>query len=345
MLSKAELHRYQRHISLDQVGIEGQEKLKSATVLIVGVGGLGCPVAMYLTAAGVGTIDLIDHDLVEETNLQRQVLFNVDDIGFPKVKAARNHLEKINPHVEFSSFHQALDTSIAESLFQQYDIIIDGTDNFQTKYLINDACVRTGKPMVSASIYKFQGQISVFNFRNGPSYRCLFPEHHTHDTNNCEEVGVIGVLPGILGTLQASEVIKIILGKGNVLAGKVKLIDTLSLNEQVIDFDRKEEQIKIAMEQELKVATVDCERIQMNFSELVLDVREHFETPKLDTSNLLHIPLHQIANRHEEIPVDQRVIVCCQSGKRSQKAIELLSKEFGFSNLVNLEGGVQNLNK
>ena len=343
MLSKEEINRYDRHISLDQIGIEGQSLLRHSKVLIVGVGGLGCPAAQYLTAAGVGKIGLMDHDIVEESNLQRQVLFTVEDIGHLKVDVAERRLKALNPHVSFDRIPQSLDTENALDIFNQYDVIVDGTDNFQSKYLINDACILTDKPMVYGSIYKFQGQLSVFNYKNGPSYRCLFPEHHEQDVNNCVEVGVLGVVPGMLGTLQASEALKIILGVGKVHAGQLKLIDVLTLSDQLISFERKEEEIARVKKKGIQNMSIDCEVVNVQDASLYLDVRESFEQPQLEKDRLMQIPLNQLSQRYQEIPMDEDVVVCCQSGIRSEKAIHYLRDNFGFENLKNLEGGVVSL--
>ena len=242
MFSPEEHKRYARHISLSEVGMEGQMQLKRAKVLIVGAGGLGCPVALYLAAAGVGEIGLIDHDKIDASNLQRQVLFGDQDVGESKVQVARRRVREANPLTKCDSYFERLNEENALHIFEKYDVIVDGVDNFQTKYLINDACLLTGKPMVSGAIYKFQGQLSTFNYKNGPSYRCLFPDRKAEEAS-CEEVGVLGVLPGIIGTMQAAEVIKIIIGIGDVLSGKLKVIDTLTMEDQLVTFERNEAQI------------------------------------------------------------------------------------------------------
>jgi len=219
-LGEAEKNRYSRHILLDKVGLAGQEKLKSAKVLVIGAGGLGCPILQYLTAAGVGTIGIIDFDVVDETNLQRQILFNVDDVGKSKAQCAQVHLSKQNPFVNFQVYNERINTQNALELFNQYDIIVDGTDNFSTRYLVNDSCVIANKPLVYGAIFKFEGQVAVFNYNNGPTYRCLFPEPpKAGSVPNCSDVGVMGVLPGLIGTQQANETIKIILQIGEVLSG------------------------------------------------------------------------------------------------------------------------------
>lgn len=237
------MSRYDRQIKLKEVGPEGQEQLRNAKVLIVGVGGLGCPAAMYLVGAGVGKIGLMDHDKVEMSNLHRQVLFQESDVGRPKAVVAKQRLEKQNSEVQFEIYEEPLTTENAEKIINQYDVVLDGTDNFETKYLINDACILVDKPWVFASIYKNEGQLSVFNYNDGPTYRCVFPKS-TRQNISCEATGVLGVLPGILGTLQAAEVLKIILGAGEVLSGKIKLINMMQASEQTIKINKRPEEVE-----------------------------------------------------------------------------------------------------
>ena len=237
MLSKEEKKQYHRHLILDQIGESGQLKLKQAKVLVIGAGGLGCPVLQYLTAAGVGTIGIIDGDRVESSNLQRQILFTVNDVAQFKAQVAAQKLSELNPFIQFNIILEYLSTQNAIELFQQYDIIVDGTDNFPTRYLTNDAAVLTGKPLVSASIFKFQGQLSVFNYKGSGTYRCLFPEAPPEGAvPSCSQVGVLGVLPGILGSLQANEALKIILELGDILQNKLLCINTLTLEQQILCF-------------------------------------------------------------------------------------------------------------
>src|SRR5690606_19253182 len=215
-------NRYSRHIILSEIGQAGQDKLLSAKVLVIGAGGLGCPVLQYLAAAGIGTLGIIDFDVVEISNLQRQVLFGTSSLGKNKAEAAKKHLEDLNPEISIMAYAEKLTYQNALELFKNYDIIVDGSDNFETRYLVNDACIITNKPLVFGAIYKFEGQVSVFNYQNGPSYRCLFPNPPQKDTvPNCSEIGVLGVLPGIIGSMQANEVLKIILGIGSTLSGKL----------------------------------------------------------------------------------------------------------------------------
>ncbi len=237
------MSKYDRQIKLTEVGLEGQEKLHNAKVLVVGVGGLGCPAAMYLAGAGVGKMGLMDHDKVDMSNLHRQVLFQESDVGKPKAAVAKERLEKQNSEVQFEVYEYPLTIENAKNIIQQYDVVLDGTDNFETKYLINDACLLADKPWVFASIYKNEGQLSVFNYQNGPTYRCVFPKS-TRQNISCEATGVLGVLPGILGTLQAAEVLKIILGVGAVLSGKLKLINMMQASEHTININKRPEEVE-----------------------------------------------------------------------------------------------------
>jgi len=283
----------------------------------------------------------LDHDVVDITNLHRQVLFSKNHVGRPKAEVAKQVLHSQNSNVSFASYSERLDESNALEIIGAYDIILDGTDNFQTKYLINDACVLLDKPFVGASIYKYQGQISVFNYQNGPTYRCIYPNHHFKDNHNCEDTGVLGVLPGQMGVLQATETIKMILGIGKVLSGKIKLIDTLTQTEQVIRFKRNESQVALVKNRSLQLEQIHCEL--PDSEKIYLDVREPYEEPRPNHPNLISIPLNQLNKRQSEIPRDKEIHVFCQSGIRSQKAITLLEKEFGFTNLVDVAHGIESL--
>ena len=332
--------RYDRQIKLDEVGFSGQEKLKNSSVLIVGIGGLGCPAAQYLVGGGVGRIGLMDHDRVSLSNLHRQVLFDEIDVGKSKAAVTKEKLQKLNSEVEIEDYQKALTIDNAETLFRHYDIIIDGTDNFETKYLINDACILTKKPWVYASIYKHEGQLSVFNYKNGPSYRCLFPKT-THQNVSCEATGVLGVTPGILGMLQATEVLKIILETGNVLSGKLKLINILSGTEQVMNIQQRPEETEKIKNNGIIPVKIVCE-LKDN-SKTFLDIREVFEQPKVASENIIQIPLSTIDEHIWEIPREEEVLVFCQSGKRSKKLVDLLKAEYGFENLKNVEGGIKTI--
>ena len=332
--------RYERQIKLDEVDFSGQEKLRNASVLIVGIGGLGCPAAQYLTGAGVGKIGLMDHDKVSITNLHRQVLYDEFDIGKSKALVAKEKLQRLNGEIELVALEEALTKENAEKLFNQYDLIIDGTDNFETKYLINDACILTGKAWIYASIYKNEGQLSVFNFRNGPSYRCLFPKT-TRQNVSCEATGVLGVTPGLLGILQAAEALKIILDAGNVLSGKLKLMNILYGTEQILNIQKRPEEIEKIKNEGIIPVRIACEL--KDTGKTYLDVREDFEQPKMNSEKVIHIPLGKLKDRLKEIPDKEEVLVFCQSGKRSQEAVKMLQKEFGFRNLKNVEGGIKKI--
>jgi len=332
--------RYDRQIKLDEVGFSGQEKLRNASVLIVGVGGLGCPAAQYLTGAGVGKIGLVDHDKVSITNLHRQVLYDEFDVGRPKAQVAKEKLQRLNREIELVALEEALTMKNAEKLFNLYDLIIDGTDNFETKYLINDACILTGKAWIYASIYKNEGQLSVFNYQNGPSYRCLFPKT-TRQNVSCEATGVLGVTPGLLGMLQAAEALKIILNAGNVLSGKLKLINILYGTEQVLNIQKSPEEIEKIKNEGIIPVRIDCEL--KDTGKTYLDVREAFEQPKVNSEKVIHIPLGKLKDRLKEIPDIEEVLVFCQTGKRSREAVRMLQKDFGFRNLKNVEGGIEKI--
>ena len=332
--------RYDRQIKLDEVGFSGQEKLRNASVLIVGVGGLGCPAAQYLTGAGVGKIGLMDHDKVAITNLHRQVLYDEFDVGKSKALVAKEKLQRLNREIELVAIEEALTIENVEKLFNQYDLIIDGTDNFETKYLINDACILTGKAWIYASIYKNEGQLSVFNFQNGPSYRCLFPKT-TRQNVSCEATGVLGVTPGILGMLQAAEALKIILDVGTVLSGKLKLMNILYGTEEVLNIQKRSEEIEKIKNEGIIPVRIACKL--KDSGKTYLDVREDFEQPKVNSEKVIHIPLGKLKDRLKEIPDMEEVLVFCQSGKRSQEAIEILQNDFGFRNLKNVEGGIEKI--
>ncbi len=365
MLNKEEIKRYNRHLILPGFGISRQEKLKQAKVLIIGAGGLGCPVLLYLTAAGVGEIGVIDFDTVDESNLQRQIIFSQDDIGKLKAEVAVAKLAKQNPHVKFKAYTMRLQNKNAPEIFGHYDVIVDGSDNFSTRYLVNDACVLLNKPLVYGAVYKFEGQVSVFNHTvTAPTYRCLFPvPPAAGSVANCSEIGVLGVLPGIIGTLQTTEVLKIITGIGEVLSGKILLVDALSMNFSTVELSRNENAWKnttpATAEEFLKtdydffcgnkptafvlkkITVPELQKIIDNKNEIqLLDVREPDEQPQIEDLTDLQIPLAEIKNRATEISRTKKVIVFCKGGKRSKRAIELLENELGFTNLYNLEGGV-----
>jgi sulfur-carrier protein adenylyltransferase/sulfurtransferase len=356
ILSAPELNRYDRHLILPEIGLEGQQKLKAAKVLVIGCGGLGSPLLQYLTAAGVGTIGVLDFDVVDESNLQRQVLFSVKDIGKPKAEVAIEKLKEQNPFVKFVLHHTKLRSENALEILKDYDIIADGTDNFPTRYLVNDACVLLGKTNVFASVNRFEGQVSVFNYspkngERGPDYRDLFPHPPAPETvQNCAEAGVLGVLPGIIGSIQANEVIKIITGAGEPLSGKLFLLNSLSMETNIIQFtkDNTRNPIEKLIDYDLFCSSSGIKEITV--TEFVhwkekkddfqlVDVRESFE---YETANIggLHIPLAELEKRISEIEKNKKVVIHCRSGNRSKQAIQLLEKKFGYNNLYNLKGGI-----
>jgi len=364
MLSAEESKRYSRHLLMSSIGKYGQEKLKNSKVLVIGAGGLGCPVLQYLTAAGVGNIGIIDYDVVDESNLQRQILYSINDIGINKAFAAKKRLLGLNPLINIVAYQFKLDNENALELFDQYDIIVDGSDNFSTRYLVNDASLLTGKALVYGAIFQFDGQVSVFNYKDGPSYRCLFPDSPKAGTvPNCSEIGVLGVLPGIVGTIQANQVLKMILGIGSVLNGTLMLVDGLENNQVKVNVQKDQEQIDrvISNKKDFKSydynlfcglpkeesSEIDEEEISiLSLENLInkediqlIDVREEWEIPAIKKWNAINIPLNTLSENLDKIDKQMKTIVFCQSGGRSANAISYL-KEQGFNNLINLAGGV-----
>ncbi|WPY99779.1 HesA/MoeB/ThiF family protein [Christiangramia sp. OXR-203] len=332
--------RYDRQIALDDIGISGQEKLRNASILIVGMGGLGCPAATYLAGAGIGRLGLLDHDSVSITNLHRQTLYAEADTGKKKVEVAAEKLRALNSEVCLEIYDERLTISNARQLIANYDLIIDGTDNFETKYLINDTCLLEDKAWIYASVYKHEGQCSVFNYNNGPSYRCLFPKI-ARENISCEITGTLGMLPGIFGMYQAMEAVKIILGTGTILSGKLKLQNLMLQQDQLIEIKKRPEQITMILEKGIQSMATNC--VLKDTDQFYLDVRELHEEPLIESKNVLRIPLQQLEERVEEIPKDKEVQVFCQSGIRSLRAKELLENKFHFGNLKNVSGGVQTI--
>lgn len=360
MLSKEELERYDRHLKLAEVGKDGQERLKASKVLIIGAGGLGCPILQYLTAAGVGCLGVIDDDIIDESNLQRQILFNPEDVGKLKVSIAIQKLKTQNPFIKFKEYKERLTNQNAIKIFKNYDIIVDGTDNFSTRYLINDACVLTNKPLVYGSIHKFEGQISVFNYNNGPSYRCLFPSPpKENQLPNCSEIGVLGVLPGVVGTFQATEVLKIILQKGIVLSGQLRIMNLLDNSSLSLSVERNQVEIDKVLENGLldnydvfcginlkldreEYTIENIESLILDSTIIFLDVRDEWEQPRVPHLNALEISIDKLEEAEASIPKDKTVIVFCQTGARSEQVISYLKQQFGYTNLYNLGGGIDN---
>jgi adenylyltransferase/sulfurtransferase len=365
-LTPKEIERYSRHLVIPEVGIEGQQKLKLAKVLMIGAGGLGSPVGMYLAAVGVGKLGIVDFDKVSFSNLQRQIIFSTEDIGKSKASLAAERLSSINPNVEIKIYDTKLTKDNALEIIKDYDIVADGSDNFATKYLVNDACVLLGKPFVSASILRFEGQVSFFNPKTGPCYRCLYPEPPAKgDVPTCEEGGVLGVLPGIIGSIQANEVIKYIIGKGSLLMGRLLMLDALNMRFREIKFEKNPDcpacgenpTIKGLIDYEEFCNNIKAENMtsntqmeitaeelkqKMDQSEdfFLLDVRESFEVQIASIGGNL-IPLGELSGRINELPVDKNkeLIVYCRTDNRSHYAVEFLRQE-GFTNARYLVGGI-----
>jgi sulfur-carrier protein adenylyltransferase/sulfurtransferase len=365
--SKAELARYNRHIIIPEFGEEAQLKLKAAKVLIIGSGGLGSPALLYLTAAGIGTIGIVDFDVVDDSNLQRQVLFDISEIGKPKVEAAKRRLEALNPYVNITIHNAHINSGNALQIIKDYDVVADGTDNFPTRYLVNDATLLLDKPNIYGSIFQFEGQVSVFNYVNqkgerGPNYRDLYPTPPPPGlVPSCAEGGVLGVLPGIIGSLQALEVIKVITGIGEPLSGRFYTFDALNFESRTFNIKRREDNpvngknptihelidyeqfcnMKAVEEKPIKEISVnELRRWQLSDKKFKLvDVREPSEYKIVQIGGEL-IPLGTISNHVNEIPKDIEVVIYCKSGIRSSKAIRELEEKFGFSNLYNLKGGI-----
>ncbi|HEV2491740.1 MAG TPA: molybdopterin-synthase adenylyltransferase MoeB [Terriglobia bacterium] len=364
-LSKDEILRYSRHLIMPEVGMDGQLKLKQAKVLTIGAGGLGSPLALYLAAAGVGKLGIVDFDVVDYTNLQRQIIHDTNDVGRPKLHSAQDTIGDINPNVEVESFETRLTSENAFDIFRAYDIIADGTDNFPTRYLVNDACVLLGKPNVYGSIFRFEGQATVFYAERGPCYRCLYPEPPPPGlVPSCAEGGVLGVLPGIVGCIQALETIKLILGKGDSLIGRLLLFDALGMKfrelklhknpecpvcgpnatiTHLIDYEqfcgiRGEEHVPDTQVPE--ISAVELKQMMDEQKPFVLvDVREphEFQICRIPGSKL--IPLGEVPRRMHELNSADEIVVHCRSGVRSAKAVEFLMQA-GFRKIHNLRGGV-----
>jgi len=348
--------RYARHLSLPEIGAEGQQRLRRARVLMVGAGGLGCPALQYLAAAGVGTIGIVDGDTVDITNLQRQTLYGTSDIGRPKVDAAIERLKALNSDVRFIPFQENLSPDNAKRIIRQFDVVIDGTDNFAARYLVNDACVQLDLPFIYGVVHRFEGQVAVFNHDGGPTYRCVFPDPPTSgQIPNCAEAGVLGVLPGIIGTLQATEAMKVILGIGNPLSGRMLVADLLHNSWQQFEFVRQLEQVQKAKAIDLHESYINesCttgpagsiqgdELLQLAglpAGTAILDVRNRDEQPRISHAFLHEMPLNQLTALADTLDSAEPMLVVCQGGMRSQQAIDMLEAQ-GFGQLHNLEGGL-----
>jgi len=366
-LTTDDLSRYSRHLILPEVGMEGQRKLKAARVLCVGTGGLGSPLAFYLAAAGIGTLGLVDFDVVDASNLQRQIIHSTKDIGRKKLDSAAEKLIALNPALNVIKHETMLSSANALDILKDYDIVADGTDNFPTRYLVNDACVLLGKPNAYGSIFRFEGQASVFATEEGPCYRCLYPEPPPPGlVPSCAEGGVLGILPGLVGVIQATEVIKLILGKGSPLIGRLLLVDALGMRFRELKL-RKNPECPVCGENPTVKELIDYQQFcgivpeskeekavkngipQMSVKELkrrrdagedvfLLDVREPYEFQIAQIGGRL-IPQNDVPQRINEIPRDREIVVHCRSGARSQKIAEFL-KQSGYAQVVNLAGGI-----
>ena len=364
-LSNEEIARYSRHLIMPEVALDGQKKLKQARVLTIGAGGLGAPLAMYLAAAGVGTLGIVDFDVVDESNLQRQIIHGTSDIGRPKMESARDRINDINPNVHVEAYEEALSSENALEIFKDFDVIVDGTDNFPTRYLVNDACVLTGKPNVYGSIFRFEGQASVFWAKEGPCYRCLYPEPPPPGlVPSCAEGGVLGILPGAIGTIQATETVKLILGIGEPLIGRLLLYDALGMSFREMKL-RKDPNCPVCGENPSVTELIDYQEFcgipqanaqatadevpEITVQELkkrldngenlsVLDVREPHEYEVANIGARL-IPLNELPERLAELDRDAPLAIHCKTGGRSARAVKLL-QETGFQNAFNVEGGI-----
>ncbi len=366
-LSHSEILRYSRHLLIPEVGLEGQQKLKAASVLIVGTGGLGSPVALYLAAAGIGRIGLVDYDVVSFSNLQRQIIHGESRLDDLKVTSARDRMQDINPEIQVDIYNELLSSENAIRIADPYDIIIDGTDNFPTRYLVNDLCVLTGKPNIYGSIYRFDGQASVFYAKEGPCYRCLFPEPPPPGlVPSCAEGGVLGVLPGTIGTIQATETIKVILDIGDTLTGKLLLYNALDMSFDFVKL-RKNPHCKVCSDQPEITELIDYELFcgmpandhdegsagedwDITVSELdarlkagenihLIDVREPHELQISSLNGAQLIPLGQLASRMSELDSAEEIVLFCKVGPRSTRALEVLASA-GFRKVKNLKGGI-----
>lgn len=364
--SSDELARYNRHIIIPEFGLESQQKLKAAKVLVIGSGGLGSPALLYLAAAGVGTIGIVDFDVVDDSNLQRQVLFGVDEVGKPKVEAAKRRIEALNPYIKLNIYNTQFTSANALEILKDYDVVADGTDNFPTRYLVNDAAVLLDKPNIYASIFQFEGQVSVFNYVDkngvrGPNYRDLYPTPPPPGlVPSCAEGGVLGVLPGIIGSLQALEVIKVITGVGDTLSGRFFIFDASTFETRTFNIKPREDN-PISGKNPTITGLIDYEQFcgmkavekpvkEISVKELynmqvrgekfqLIDVREPYEYEIVNIGAEL-VPLATVLDYADQISRDEKVIVHCKMGGRSAKAIRELEEKFGFTNLYNLKGGI-----
>lgn len=347
-LSKEEQIKYSRSLSLKGFGGEAQLKLKNASVLVIGAGGLGCPALLYLTTAGVGVIGIADGDVVSLTNLPRQVLYDINHVGQKKAEVARRILTKKNPSVNIQIYPDFITPENCLPIAENYDVIIDASDNFETRYLLNDACVVLNKPLIYAALHEFEGQISVFNHKNGPTLRCLFPEiPKTGTINNCADTGVLSVLPGLIGVWQAQEAVKIITGIGEVLNGKLLVYNSLYNEVNVISFELNEANKQFRNLNHLinkKYEEIDASTLNKLLEKDHIQIVDVREPDEFDIENIggLNIPLAELSHRFKELNIKKRTVVICQSGKRSLVAVDLIKKQYPDIEICHLKGGLNN---
>lgn len=372
-LTNDQIKRYSRHLIMPEVGVDGQEKLVNSSVLCIGAGGLGSPLALYLAAAGVGHLGILDFDVVDFSNLQRQIIHSEETIGELKVESAKKALLKLNSDIKVTTYNEMLTSENAMEIIKDYDIVVDGTDNFATRYLVNDSCVLLGKPNVYGSIFRFEGQVSVFDAERGPCYRCLYPEPPPPGlVPSCAEGGVLGILPGIIGTLQAAEAVKLIIGQGTPLIGRLLFLDVLEMQpremklrkdpncpicgenatiKELIDYEEfcgigrgelgQEETTKRDEEEDVIEIDIDqFKEMRDNGNDFtLLDVREYHEYDIANIEGSVLIPLGEVADRLDELNPDDEIVIHCHHGGRSMKATQYL-KDQGFKNVKNLAGGI-----
>lgn len=351
MITEKEISRYSRQVVLPEIGIKGQEKLKEAKVLVIGAGGLGCPVLSYLAAAGVGTLGVIDFDKVEESNLHRQVLFTTADVGKLKAEVSKQKLQELNPFIKVTAYTEKLSRKNATDIFKNYDIIVDGSDNFTTKYLANDISVQLNKPLVYGAIYKYEGQVSVFNYQGGATYRCVFPSPPTQTLKvNCSEIGVLGVLPGIIGSIQANEVLKIILNLGNILSNKLFIFNCLTLKTNILSVKknthstvRSNNDSSINNEEPVKeISNVEITDL-IKSGATIIDIRDKWEMPKITNYKIEQQSYNDLLKNNDMIKMDKEYIFVCQAGIRSKNLVSFLQAKLNHKKLYSLKGGALKL--
>lgn len=347
-LSPPEKARYNRHTILPEIGMEGQLQLKNSSVLVIGAGGLGCPMLQYLAAAGIGKIGIVDFDTVDLSNLHRQILFGTADVGRKKAEVAKEKLLANNPHIQVVCHTERIEASNALEIIEAYQIVADGSDNFETRYLINDACVLLKKPLVFGAIFKFEGQLSVFNYQNGPSYRCLFPDQpKANSVPSCSQIGVMGVLPGIIGSLMANEVLKVALNRSDTLSGEFLTLDILSNQFNSFGISRLEQNFELTalgqyQDQPCEVIpSISVDELSGDYDRyFVLDIRKESERQLCQLPQSTHLDPSKLSDSISALPRDKDLVVYCHFGRESQQTVATLREQYGFNRVFNLEGGI-----